>query len=620
MIQKIKTYFNRERLLIIFVVAVFYGNTLKNGYSLDDSLVTEAKNITTKGISAIPKILTSNYVESSEEFKFDYRPMVKVSFAIEHELFGVKASVSHFFNLVFYTIGLFLLYSCLLLLFDTKHAFASLCVVLLFAIMPIHTEVVASLKNRDILLTFIFCLLALKQFILFQSSEFKKIKHLLFSLVFYYCAYLSKLDALPFAAIIPVISLIKNPKQYKWIVLFFISLIFIYFLFQFTKKWIFGKHSAHRIYYMFENPLYFHHELKYKLIATFNSFGFYLIQSIFPFKMCSYYGVDTIPVDRLSIHGYLGILTAPVIVFGIVKSYIKKNYLLFSGLFIFCACCSMYLNFAKPAVGIVADRFAFFSSLGIAISIIGLLISYLPDFKTMHKQVKLIFGVVLIVFAFLTIKRNSDWNDIYTIIAADYTKYPNNAYLNYKQGMNIVKKIDKDKASLTPDIMKTKLIEARALLEKSIAIEPNYANSRNYISYVLVYLINDFAAALPHINHSIAYKETTELYYYKGICFRELKQKDSSEFYLKKCIIMDDAYYNAYGLLMYDYNLNKEYQKSIDMFNEALSKGVKTESIYNGLGKTYWQMNNNVEAKKYYQKALDVNPNNEEAAAMVKRL
>jgi protein O-mannosyl-transferase len=620
MIKKIKHYFNKERLLIALVVFVFYGNTLQNEYSLDDSIVTEAKNMTAKGVKAIPKILTSNYIESSEDFMFDYRPMVKVSFAIEHELFGLKTGVSHFFNILFYLIGLFLLYSCLLLLFDASYSFAALCVVLLFAIMPIHTEVVASLKNRDILLTFIFCMLALKKFIQFHASDFKKWKYLCLTLFFYYLAYLSKLDALPFMVIIPVIVLLKNPKQYKWIAVFVFTLLISYILFKVTKKSIFGSHADTRIYYTFENPLYFKHELKYKLIATFNSLGFYINQIIFPYKQCCYYGTDTIPVEKLSIHGYLGIIAAPLIIIGLVKCFFKKNYVLFYGLLIFCASCSMYLNLAKPAVGIVADRFAFFSSLGVAIAIIGLLLPFLPSFKLMHKNIKLVFGIVLLVFAFITINRNADWNNVYTIIAADYTKYPNNAYLNYKQGMNIIKIIEKDKAMLTADVVKTRLLEARKLLEKSIEVEPNYANSRNYLSYVLVYLINDFAAALPHINSSIAYKETIELYYYKGICMRELKQKDSCEFYLKKCITMDNSYYNAYGLLMYDYNLNKEFQKSIDMFNEALSKGIKTESIYNGLGKTYWQMNNNVEAKKYYQKALDINPNNEESAAMVKRL
>ena len=67
------------------------------------------------------------------------------------------------------------------------------------------------------------------------------------------------------------------------------------------------------------------------------------------------------------------------------------------------------------------------------------------------------------------------------------------------------------------------------------------------------------------------------------------------------------------------YNLNKQHQKSIDLFKGAIAKVVKTIEIYNALGKTYWEIGNNVEANFYYQKALETDPSNQEAAAMVKR-
>ena len=172
-------YFDKQRLLILLVVVVFYGNTLKNGYSLDDSIVTEKGNLTTKGISAIPKIIRSFYIEQSEDFQFDYRPMVKISFAIEHELFGVNATTSHFFNLLLYLIGLYLLFSVLKRLLSEYPKDIAFYCVMLFAIMPIHTEVVASLKNRDILLCYIFSLSSFIQFYLYlnKKMESNKIQH-----------------------------------------------------------------------------------------------------------------------------------------------------------------------------------------------------------------------------------------------------------------------------------------------------------------------------------------------------------------------------------------------------------------------------------------------------------
>ena len=57
--NKLKAYFNKERLIIFMSVLLFYGNILKNDYSLDDSIVTEKDNITSKGFRAIPKLLKS---------------------------------------------------------------------------------------------------------------------------------------------------------------------------------------------------------------------------------------------------------------------------------------------------------------------------------------------------------------------------------------------------------------------------------------------------------------------------------------------------------------------------------------------------------------------------------
>jgi tetratricopeptide (TPR) repeat protein len=618
--KQLTLYFNKQRLLLLLVVAVFYGNTLKNGYALDDSIVTEKGNLTTQGISAIPKIMRSFYVNSSADYQFDYRPLIKVSYAVEHELFGLNPGISHFFNLLLYLTGLFLLLRVLTLLLTGYHKDVPFYCVFLFAIMPIHTEVVASLKNRDVLLCFLFCMLSLKYFILFFESGLKKWVSCFLSLVCYYLALLCKYDALPYLAIIPVIVSVKYPSSLKWLLLYGALFFMAFVLIKLTRRGLLDKAAAKRGYYYFENPLYFEKEFKYRLIAAFNSLGFYINQIVFPYKSCCYYGQETIPVLKLSAHGYLGIISTPFLVWGLVKAYFKKNYLLFTGLFMFCASISMYLNLATPVVGIVGDRFAFFASLGVALVSIAAILQFYSLNSSPSTALKLLGGFIIVVFTTMTIKRNAEWHNLYTLIDADVNKYPNNAFVNYKMGLNLVKRASDQNSRLSTDQRKQKFTEARMYLERSVAIDPNYPASQNYLSYVLVYLLNDFNAALPHINKSLGLQKTTELYFYKAICMRETKHKDSAEFYLNTCIQMDDRYYNAYGLLMYDFNANKEFQKSLDLFNRALAKGIETAEIYNGLGKTYFQMGNTNEAKKYYQRSLAVDPNNAEASSMVKQL
>lgn len=618
--DKIKSFFTPHKLFLALIVFVFYGNTLKNDYALDDYIVTEKDNITTKGISAIPKIFSSYYIDRSEDVRFDYRPMVKISFAIEHELFGLSPIVSHFFNIIIYLVGLLLLYETLLILLsDYDKSLVFYCVAL-FAVLPIHSEVIASLKNRDILLCFVFCLMSLKNILFFFESNRKKWWLLLFSLLYFYFAFLSKYDALPYMAIIPVLVFIKYRPSLKWIIVLLFVLFASLVLYRLSRRGILDKTTAKRVFFYFENPLYFEKDLQYKIIAMFNSLGFYIHQIIIPFKQCCYYGLDTISVHKLSIHGYIGILASPLLLFGLIKSYIKKDFMLFGGLFMFCASISMYLNVVVPAVGIVADRFSFFASLGFAIVTISLLSRYISLNIKLNTNIKIVFVGVLILFGTMTFSRNKDWKNIYTLVDADYKKYPNNSFLNYKQGLNIVKQIEDKNSPLSLEQKKNKLMEARKLIERSISVDSTYAISHSYLSYILVYLLNDFNAALPHINAALKIEETTELYFYKAICMRETQHKDSCEFYLLKCISRNNSYMNAYNLLMYDYNSNNEFEKTISLFNQAINNGVKTVEIYNGLGKTYWQMKNNEEAKKYYRKALEIDSTNVEASEMLKRL
>ena len=77
--------------IILFAFAfILYGNTMRNGYSLDDLYVTYNNPVVKQGIKAIPKIFTSLYININAEeggtMNFGYRPVAKAMFAVEHEL------------------------------------------------------------------------------------------------------------------------------------------------------------------------------------------------------------------------------------------------------------------------------------------------------------------------------------------------------------------------------------------------------------------------------------------------------------------------------------------------------------------------------------------------------
>ncbi len=119
--------------------------------------------LTSKGISAIPEIYSSPYYQDDMGYSYGYRPTTLASFAIEKSLLGESAIASHSVNLILYLI------TCLLIFFLLKRVFPdktemALFTALLFTVHPIHTEVVASIKNRDEILALLFMLLAFWSF------------------------------------------------------------------------------------------------------------------------------------------------------------------------------------------------------------------------------------------------------------------------------------------------------------------------------------------------------------------------------------------------------------------------------------------------------------------------
>jgi hypothetical protein len=240
--------------LIIFAFSFgLYFNTLFNGYNLDDELVTNNHRITSKGWDVlkfnfeafnsvqlqdssfaqklryfVPIVFTVPYYQDNAGYKYEYRPLVFASFALEHALFAKKTAVngsevetdsptiSHFINILLYAFLCVLLFLVLCKLFRNYNIIFPLLITLLFAAFPMHTEDVASIKNRDELLALIFGLLSLN----FSWAYIQKSKpvYLVLVLLFFTCGILSKPTTITFVLLIPLCLVVfANPRFWKLI-------------------------------------------------------------------------------------------------------------------------------------------------------------------------------------------------------------------------------------------------------------------------------------------------------------------------------------------------------------------------------------------------------------------
>ena len=96
---------SRHQYLLVFAFTfLVFANSVFNNYNMDDELVTQNHRLTSQGIKAIPEILASPYYSDERGNKYEYRPVVLISFALEHELLGENPHISHFINLLLYAL------------------------------------------------------------------------------------------------------------------------------------------------------------------------------------------------------------------------------------------------------------------------------------------------------------------------------------------------------------------------------------------------------------------------------------------------------------------------------------------------------------------------------------
>ena len=285
---------NRTIYLLIFLISfLMYGNTIPNKYAMDDELVTLEHPLVSKGISAIPQIFTSRYVQNDQQ-SYEYRPIVLVSFAIEHQFTGGNVHISHFINILLYALTGILLFMVLSKLFINFHWILPVSVTFLFLIHPLHSEVVASLKNRDELLSFLFTLLSISAIL--RYYERLHWKYLLFGLIYFLVAMFSKKSAVPLVITLPLLLYFFKDISFKKSWMYAILPMLAFFIINFLVNK--SLEGVNRPGLYFENPYYVDKPgLIAKLPMIFYSMGYYVKLFFIPYPLLVYYGYSHVEIE-----------------------------------------------------------------------------------------------------------------------------------------------------------------------------------------------------------------------------------------------------------------------------------------------------------------------------------
>lgn len=451
--------------IIVGLCLLIYGNSLTNDYSFDDEYVIVNNKKVAQGFSGIPAIFKSRYLESTNQ-NYGYRPITLTSFAIEHGIFGATPAVSHAINLLLYIIICLLIFKILRTLFKDYHWALPLVVVILFAVHPIHTEVVDNVKSRDELLCFLFALLAMYSAIKYIRIE----KSLWLAAVFLFMvlSFLSKLSALTFLAVIPLSLYFFEDIKKKPFLKIVAALILPLLLYRLINTQLIDT-AGNRNLLFIENPLFVNGAgFMEKLPMAFYTIFYYLKLLVFPHPLISYYGYNHVPIVGWDhIYVWLGAIITLALAAFVVLKFRSKSVLVY-GVAFFLVTISMFSNFVKPAVGIIAERFAFIPSLGFCI-VLGWVLFKISTYSIPAKE-KLIAGprnyfamgiltAVVLISSIKVFSRNTDWNNLVGLLENDLKTAPKSVKLNMLLANDLFK-----------TATSTKLSEATkdSLMDKSI--------------------------------------------------------------------------------------------------------------------------------------------------------
>jgi len=625
--------------VIILYTLLLYGNTLNNRYSLDDYIIQgQSGQLVKEGIQSIGDIFSTTYTNKSSaeglEKSYGYRPLVRVVFALEYSILNISgidpfqnpiaaAKAGHLVNILLYLTLVLILYRLLRRFFKDYSIWFPFVIILLFIAHPVHTEVVASLKNRDELLSMIFSLLTLQM--LFKYHDKNKNLHLIIALFLYVLAFLSKPTAMAFWLVYPLCLYFFTDMKLKKITIITGLIALMGILGGIVPFWFLERI---RDFSMVENPLYFEDNLWYILGTGMYSLGYYFKILLIPHPLLYYYGYNMIPLVNLgniwvilSILAYAGILAIAI------WKFRQKHVISFAILF-YLLTIAMFSNIVKPAPGIIAERFLLAPSLGFVIVLawlIFILFKAKPE-SVINKGNRIFFVMVLTVlilipYSLKTYKRNQSWYSDRSLYNADMRFLDNSVKAHDLMGTSIMNRVERE-LSKPVNVAKFLMPEINKSLghfQRAIEIWPGHTSSWKNMG--MIYnnpRIGEHLMAKGDTAEFIAFKhkavrsfrraleiepEDGKALFNLGFTYESIGKVDSAMYYYEQCIQYNPTIINPRSRLA-DLNfMLGNTQKAIDL-NKEITRIDPAEAVpYLSFGNYYMIMGDTLKAVESYEEA-----------------
>ncbi|WP_026966980.1 tetratricopeptide repeat protein [Algoriphagus terrigena] len=607
-------------LLIAFFGTLLYIQTIGFDYTLDDGIYANSNRVTLKGLEEWPELFkygSMNFIEISPVNTGIYRPLTLLTFAVENELVGkFDPGVSHSINLLLYFALLVVLGFLLAELIQVKKLpwWVPALILLLYAVHPLHVEVVASAKSRDTLLSSLFAFSAI--LIWWRTQPMPKMWQWAVILGIYFLSLLSKEESIPLIALVGLIAYFfqrKSALQAMRAALPFAGAAAVYLLIRGLVL-----DTAATTYDSYINSILYVADGFQRLATNFYIYLEYVKLLFFPHPLSWDYSFSQLSVQSFSSPW----VWVSVVLFGalIWLAYrgFKGRSLISFGLIFYFAAFSIFANLL-PSLTIgsnLGERFLFVPSLAFAfLAVYGLFLlgkKWMPN--RLHLIPLLVLVPVVFGFSWKTFDRAKVWKDNLSITRNDVESAPK-SWRTHTFYAEELRRVGLAALKDHPDSAKATLQEAKKEYEIMFGILGKDLPVSQYLATYAEVLINlgDSAMAVTVLEENIERnpKAFYPLFQLGRFAYEGGEYEKAIDYYQKALQAQNPNFGPLYRNLGLSYSRNSEKDKAIVALEKSLEYFDGPE-IRRALGFLYSELGQTEKAARYL--ATDENASAEEIA------
>lgn len=447
---------NKKILLIILLCVIAYFNIFFNDFAFDDEHFI-VKNPGIKSIN-IAKFFT-------EDVRGVYRPVRTVFFAISYWLHGLNPLGYHLNSLIIHILASILVYRISAQIFKKEKT--ALISALLFAAHPLHTESITFVTTSFDMIGIVFALAAFFLYI--------KERSLLSNIFFLLAAFTYEMTL-----ILPVLLMLydfcfKKIRMRKYVSYFAILFFYLFIRFFIIKV-------------IMRNTGYPGGSFFVTMLTMTKSIALYMKLLIFPINLTLGH---TFSLATSIFEPKVLIFTTLILLLLITAFLTKKKIVKFSVLWFFLALTPV-LNII-PIQTPFEERYAYLAS----VSFCMLMAWAIMQIKKEHAKI-IVIVLLLVAYTAITIDRNQDWKDDYTLFKKTVELSPEYAKGHNNLGYAYIEMGEYDKAEKE--------------LEEAIQLNPKF--SLAYSNLALAYLSkNKNKEAITQAEHAIEQDEKNDKAY-----------------------------------------------------------------------------------------------------------